>query len=126
MYCFCGDLKAILFFQHEEELYADKNNCINTVEEQYHREVLELRYSQISMRVIEMGEYEIAKGFLVYFLSQVCIYLRRHTPSPLPPPPPYYVPSYFYHVYTEIKEEDRIRDSFHMWTRIVIRIQSHW
>lgn len=31
------------FSLHEEELYADENNCINTVEEHYHREIMKLR-----------------------------------------------------------------------------------
>ena len=33
----------MLSLQYEEEVYADANNCMNTVEEQYHRLVLDLR-----------------------------------------------------------------------------------
>ena len=30
-------------YKHEEEVYADANNCTNTIEEQYHHQILELR-----------------------------------------------------------------------------------
>ena len=30
--------------QHEEELFADANNCSNALEEQYHHDILTLRY----------------------------------------------------------------------------------
>ena len=29
--------------QHEEELYADANNCTNALEDAYHRDILALR-----------------------------------------------------------------------------------
>lgn len=42
------NLSILLFFfyllvQHEEELYADANNCTNALEDNYHRDILALR-----------------------------------------------------------------------------------
>ena len=33
--------------QHEEELYADANNCTSALEDTYHRDILSLRLVQI-------------------------------------------------------------------------------
>lgn len=41
------NLSILLFFyllvQHEEELYADANNCTNALEDNHHRDILALR-----------------------------------------------------------------------------------
>lgn len=42
----------VCMFQHEEEVYADANNCINTVEEHYHRDVMEMRSGHQCTKVL--------------------------------------------------------------------------